>query len=64
MGFDAYRRKRAEPADINLTPVMNLFVVLIPFLLLSAAFFHVSVIPTSLPTQQQASRMSVSKRTP
>ena len=29
---------------------MNLFVVLIPFLLMSAAFFHVAVIPTSLPS--------------
>ncbi len=53
MAFEAYRRKRADAADINLTPVMNLFVVLIPFLLLSAAFFHVGVIPTSLPSQQQ-----------
>jgi len=52
MAFEAYRRKRSGTADINLTPVMNLFVVLIPFLLLSAAFFHVGVIPTSLPTQQ------------
>ncbi len=55
MSFEAYRRKRANAADIDLTPVMNLFVVLIPFLLLSAAFFHVGVIPTSLPTQQQGS---------
>jgi len=51
VAFDAYRRKRSKAADINLTPVMNLFVVLIPFLLLSAAFFHVGVIPASLPTQ-------------
>lgn len=50
MAFDKFRRAQ-EPADVNLVPVMNLFVVLIPFLLLSAAFYHVSVIPTSLPSQ-------------
>lgn len=61
MGFEAYRRKRAAQADIDLTPVMNLFVVLIPFLLLSAAFFHVGVIPTSLPSQQEG-RSDVSEQ--
>lgn len=48
MAFDRFHRVREE-AGIDLIPVMNLFVVLIPFLLLSAAFFHVGVIPTSLP---------------
>ncbi len=35
--------------ELNLLPVMNLFVVLIPFLLAAAAFYHVSVVPTSTP---------------
>ncbi len=50
MAFANYRRAREE-LDVNLIPVMNLFVTLIPFLLLGAAFFHVGVIPTSLPSQ-------------
>lgn len=50
MAFDRYRKAR-EASEVNLIPVMNLFVVMIPFLLLSAAFLHVGVIPTSLPTQ-------------
>ncbi|MBW1881442.1 MAG: biopolymer transporter ExbD [Deltaproteobacteria bacterium] len=50
MGFEKWRRIRGQ-AEVDLIPVMNLFVVLIPFLLLSAAFFHVGVIPTSLPSQ-------------
>lgn len=50
MPFKRFRKKRETP-DINLIPVMNLFVTLIPFLLLAAAFYHVSVIPTSLPSQ-------------
>ncbi len=52
--FSRYRSAR-EVADVNLIPVMNLFVTLIPFLLLAAAFYHVSVIPTSLPSQTDGS---------
>ncbi len=34
----------------NLIGIMNLFMVLIPFLLMGAAFYHIAVIPSSLPT--------------
>ncbi len=51
--FDRYRVVRKE-VDVNLIPVMNLFVVLIPFLLLAAAFMHIGVIATSLPSQTDA----------
>ena len=37
----------------NLVPIMNLFVALIPFLLLSAAFFNISVINASVPALQK-----------
>ncbi|MDJ0764037.1 MAG: biopolymer transporter ExbD [Myxococcota bacterium] len=50
MLFGRYKRAREE-LEVNLIPVMNLFVTLIPFLLLAAAFYHVGVIPTSLPSQ-------------
>ena len=50
MLFSRYKHAREE-AEVNLIPVMNLFVTLIPFLLMCAAFYHVGVIPTSLPTQ-------------
>ena len=40
-------------AEPNLIPVMNLFVAMIPFLLLAVAFFHVGVIPTTLPTHTE-----------
>jgi len=44
--------KIREPEDVvlNLIPIMNLFTALIPFLLLSAAFFHLSVIQVTTPT--------------
>jgi biopolymer transport protein ExbD len=50
MAFARYREVKAA-TEVDLLPVMNLFVVLIPFLLISAAFYHVSVIPTTVPTQ-------------
>ena len=49
--FDRYHRTVQETQALDLLPVMNLFLVLIPFLLLSAAFYHVGVIPASLPAQ-------------
>lgn len=48
--FEEWRQARQETEDLNLIPVMNLFMVLIPFLLMGAAFFHVAVIPTSTPS--------------
>ena len=50
MAFDRWRRATEDAVEINVIPVMNLFMVLIPFLLLGATFFHIGVIPTSTPT--------------
>lgn len=46
------RRNRVETDDnteIEMVPIMNMFLVLIPFLLLSASFFHIKAINTSVP---------------
>ncbi len=51
--FDRLRRAQTVVAEPNLIPVMNLFVAMIPFLLLAVAFFHVGVIPTTLPTHTE-----------
>lgn len=40
--------------DINLTPVMNLFMVLIPFLLLTAVFASTAIIDVRLPQEAMA----------
>lgn len=48
--FNRWHRALDESADLELIPVMNLFMVLIPFLLMGAAFYHVGAISTSLPT--------------
>lgn len=38
-----------EDTEIEMVPIMNMFLVLIPFLLLSASFFHIKAINTSVP---------------
>jgi biopolymer transport protein ExbD len=48
--FETQLKKQAPEADINLIPIMNLFVALIPFLLMSAAFFQLSIVNASVPT--------------
>lgn len=53
--FERLRRMQGMEAEPNLIPVMNLFVAMIPFLLLAVAFFHVGVIPTTLPTHTEDS---------
>lgn len=43
------RSRSEEEPDINMIPIMNMFMVLIPFLLMSASFFHIKAINTSVP---------------
>ncbi|MBN2498585.1 MAG: biopolymer transporter ExbD [Deltaproteobacteria bacterium] len=43
------RRESVGPVDLNMVPVMNLFLAMIPFLLSCAAFFQAAVINASVP---------------
>jgi biopolymer transport protein ExbD len=43
------RRKATEPVEMNMVPIMNLFLAMIPFLLSCAAFFQAAVINASVP---------------
>ncbi len=52
--FGRWQRTVEETTELNVIPVMNLFMVLIPFLLMGAAFYHVGVIPISTPTEAVA----------
>jgi biopolymer transport protein ExbD len=50
------RRLNEEPADINITAFMNLMVILVPFLLITAVFTRITVLELNLPAaaeQQQ-----------
>jgi biopolymer transport protein ExbD len=42
------RRSREEDTELNIVPIMNMFMVLIPFLLMSASFFQIKAINTSV----------------
>ncbi|HEX3019764.1 MAG TPA: biopolymer transporter ExbD [Chitinispirillaceae bacterium] len=44
----------AEVPDIDVTPVMNMFVILIPFLVSMAVFTHMSIIEFTLPPNVSA----------
>ena len=43
------RRKEEGPVELNMVPIMNLFLAMIPFLLSCAAFFQAAVINASVP---------------
>ena len=43
------RPKSEEDTELNMVPIMNMFMVLIPFLLMSASFYQINAINTSLP---------------
>lgn len=47
------RRRTSGDVDveIDMVPVMNMFLVLIPFLLMSSSFLHLKVINTSVPVK-------------
>lgn len=49
------KSRRSAEAEINITPVMNIFVILIPFLLLTATFVKIAIIDLSLPTLEMTS---------
>ncbi len=52
--------------DLDVTPIMNMFVILIPFLVSMAVFTHYSVIEFSLPTNSSApsTKATVKETTP
>lgn len=49
------RREMEEDCEPNLVPIMNMFLVLIPFLLISASFYHIKAVNTSVPVLASSS---------
>ena len=43
------RHRSEEDPELNMIPIMNIFLVIIPFLLTSVSFFHIKAISTSVP---------------
>ncbi len=48
------RRKFSETADLDVTPFMNLMIVLVPVLLLSLVFTHTTVIDLNFPSGESS----------
>ncbi len=48
------RRRHQEPADINITAFMNLMVILVPFLLITAVFSRITVLELALPATAES----------
>ena len=45
-----YRRRTRDPAQLDMTTFLNLMVVLVPFLLITAVFSRITIVELSLPT--------------
>jgi biopolymer transport protein ExbD len=45
-----YRRRTKEPVEIDMTTFLNLMVVLVPFLLITAVFSRITIVELSLPS--------------
>jgi biopolymer transport protein ExbD len=53
------RRKHVhEPPEINITAFMNLMVILVPFLLITAVFSRITILELNLPTYSEQSAQS------
>lgn len=50
IGRNHYKKRRAETPTLDVTTFLNLMVVLIPFLLISAVFSRVTIMELSVPT--------------
>ena len=55
-GLRKRRRKGETDVDVDMVPIMNMFLVLVPFLLMSASFLHIKAINTSVPVLGTASK--------
>ncbi len=55
-------RGHADDTDVNLTAVMNIFLILIPFLLLTATFVRIAVLELSLPNLERANQQQAVQR--
>lgn len=49
-----YRRRQKETPDLDMTTFMNLMVVLVPFLLISAVFSRIAIVELDLPSTKGA----------
>ncbi|MBA57268.1 MAG: biopolymer transporter ExbD [Pseudomonadales bacterium] len=58
------RRKHTAEAEINITAFMNLMVVLVPFLLITAVFSQISILELNLPATTPAAQQQEEDKKP
>lgn len=54
MIFQRHRARHREAQELNITAFMNLMVILVPFLLITAVFSHMTILPLDLPSSHSA----------
>ncbi|HED52185.1 MAG TPA: biopolymer transporter ExbD [Gammaproteobacteria bacterium] len=55
-----WRKKLAsEPTEVNITAFMNLMVILVPFLLITAVFSRITILELNLPTEGAPSKAAI-----
>ena len=52
------REQNLDSPDLNITPVMNVFLILVPFMLLTAVFVRISILEFSLPGTETAPKQT------
>ena len=50
-----YRRVKAQPSDLDMTTFLNLMVVLVPFLLITAVFSRITIVELNMPSSHDGS---------
>ena len=45
-----YRRTKAQPSELDMTTFLNLMVVLVPFLLITAVFSRITIVELNMPS--------------
>lgn len=64
MAYKRNKAKRRNPqVELNITAFMNLMVVLVPFLLMTAVFTNISILDLKLPTPGSSSTSTNDKKT-
>ena len=54
MNWRARHARKRDVADLNITAFMNLMVILVPFLLITAVFSRMAILELNLPTSSSA----------
>ena len=57
------RKSSPEATALNITAFLNLMVILVPFLLMTAVFTHLSILELNLPTSESSNKSNKKKPT-